>query len=1070
MRAKPQARVVPRVEVLEQRVVLDGGLGDAALITLGDAVGRARQIRSVPLRLGADRLTPGASGRTLIEIEIQPTEGSPFKAARFALLGPLGKAIDVAKVARGRGVVGHAELAPGNYLLRVRGRGVTTGDFVVRARLAADLNGDRQVDQTDALILARRDKARARAALDLNRDGRVNGLDRRAMKRSLGAASQSITIQVANKTGNADGSHPQFSNQQIYVAIYGKVPSLQDPVHNPGGWAYFDSTGKANSLWGPSGALMVVPTFTLAHAPNGIEVPRSQTVVSGQVYFGIGSPPILQVNTGVTGINVTNGGSGYSAASPPSVVLSGGASATAAIGGGTVTALHLLEGGSGYTTAPTVRLVGGGGSGATATAKVSGGAVRSVTITAPGRGYTSAPTVVFQGGGGTGARADAVITGQVSQVVLQSQGSGVSGTPNVLLVGGGGIGAAASPLIASGAVTNIVVTNGGSAYTSNSSVTLTGGGGKGASAAITLAGGKVTSIAVQNAGSGYTSAPNVTLVGGGGSGATAKATVVGGKITGFTVMNPGANYTGAPAVLLSGGGGQGGSGGAVVTGAIGAINVTNPGSGYTAAPTVKMSGGTGASATALIGRTITAINVTNPGSGYTAPPAVFIGGGANATATATVSGGAVQSLTVTNTGNGYATAPKVTLVAANGSGARAAATVAVLGVAAPSPSNPTDPNNSVYWDFAEFTMNSATNPDNINADLSQVDIVGIPHTLQLVARDGAKSPVRGVYPARFDLTNAFNAYVAKQKQPQFLPLLNQTGVGNHGVMRLLAPSDFVLPRVGVANAPKLVNYYDAYIQQVFKIGNTVTYQVPTPAPTTPAAATASLNGSGVGSVSMSNVGGGYLFAPLVSFGGGGGTGAKGVANFDAGTGTVTGVTVTDPGSGYTSAPAVNLRSPSFTFNGTVTRLGAGGPIVYQFQRADGGDPTPFHVYSPLNPPSWTYPAAYASWMVLANGGVFSDSANQFPTDPARASLLANIENQLVSSMSRGVALTSGPFYPSGGTANWYAGFLHQKSVSVGGYAYGFAYDDQGGNSTDLSMDKPRKLLITLGWRTALATS
>ena len=60
--------------------------------------------------------------------------------------------------------------------------------------------------------------------------------------------------------------------------------------------------------------------------------------------------------------------------------------------------------GSGYSTAPTVTISGGGGSGATAVANVSSGFVLGITMTATGSGYTSAPTVSF-GGPGTGATA-----------------------------------------------------------------------------------------------------------------------------------------------------------------------------------------------------------------------------------------------------------------------------------------------------------------------------------------------------------------------------------------------------------------------------------------------------------------------------------------------------------------------------------------------------------------------------------------------------------------------------------------------------------------------------------------
>ena len=63
--------------------------------------------------------------------------------------------------------------------------------------------------------------------------------------------------------------------------------------------------------------------------------------------------------------------------------------------GGFITIINVTFGGSGYTTAPTVTISGGGGSGATATAKVSGGVVTSITVDNPGSGYTSTPTVTI---------------------------------------------------------------------------------------------------------------------------------------------------------------------------------------------------------------------------------------------------------------------------------------------------------------------------------------------------------------------------------------------------------------------------------------------------------------------------------------------------------------------------------------------------------------------------------------------------------------------------------------------------------------------------------------------------
>lgn len=78
-------------------------------------------------------------------------------------------------------------------------------------------------------------------------------------------------------------------------------------------------------------------------------------------------------------------------------------------GNGQVSGFTISNGGSGYSTAPTVALTGGGGTGATAVAVLTAGVVTAIQIVNPGTGYTSAPSVGFSGGGGTGAAATSAI-------------------------------------------------------------------------------------------------------------------------------------------------------------------------------------------------------------------------------------------------------------------------------------------------------------------------------------------------------------------------------------------------------------------------------------------------------------------------------------------------------------------------------------------------------------------------------------------------------------------------------------------------------------------------------------
>ena len=70
-----------------------------------------------------------------------------------------------------------------------------------------------------------------------------------------------------------------------------------------------------------------------------------------------------------------------------------------------------------------------------------GGLIESVTVTNPGNSYTSAPTVTISGGGGTGATAVATIdstTKKITNIQIASPGSGYTGIPTVSVSGGGG--------------------------------------------------------------------------------------------------------------------------------------------------------------------------------------------------------------------------------------------------------------------------------------------------------------------------------------------------------------------------------------------------------------------------------------------------------------------------------------------------------------------------------------------------------------------------------------------------------------------------------------------------------
>jgi hypothetical protein len=83
--------------------------------------------------------------------------------------------------------------------------------------------------------------------------------------------------------------------------------------------------------------------------------------------------------------------------------------ATMSIIVGSVENFYNLVGGSGYTSAPTLTISGGGGSGATAACTTVGGVITNIYVTAGGAGYTSNPILTITGGGGSGASASVAI-------------------------------------------------------------------------------------------------------------------------------------------------------------------------------------------------------------------------------------------------------------------------------------------------------------------------------------------------------------------------------------------------------------------------------------------------------------------------------------------------------------------------------------------------------------------------------------------------------------------------------------------------------------------------------------
>jgi hypothetical protein len=217
--------------------------------------------------------------------------------------------------------------------------------------------------------------------------------------------------------------------------------------------------------------------------------------------------------------------------------------ATAAVANGFVIGVNLTDGGYGYTNIPQVRIIGGGGRGAQAVAVMSNGVVTAVNVLNAGYGYTSTPVV-------------AVAPPYISQPLLGSAAMTLLSFGD-LAVGGSyqlqrqqawywtNQGAS---FTSSGSTRTQMVA--GAAGTSSYRLVLTPAPSQ-AFATAQMVNGFLVGAAVTGGGSGYVSTPAVTIVGGGGRNATAVAGMSGGVVTGVAITSAGIGYTNTPTVRLA---------------------------------------------------------------------------------------------------------------------------------------------------------------------------------------------------------------------------------------------------------------------------------------------------------------------------------------------------------------------------------------------------------------------------------------------------------------------------------------------------------------------------------------
>ncbi len=319
-------------------------------------------------------------------------------------------------------------------------------------------------------------------------------------------------------------------------------------------------------------------------------------VVSGDATFPLCSAVCVDRTYSIA-VNIT----------PPALPEAGaGATATVAVGAnGAITGITITDPGSGYTADPNVTINSAAGTNTSATAVAhitTSGIVTSINVDAPSAGYT-APIVNISGGGAT-TDATATAYGGVDVITLDVPGSGYT-FPTVefdMPDGPNGVIAKAHA---------VCLEDNYAPATAGATVTITG-------------------VSVDDPGSGYSAAPNVRIHNGTlydpiacnpAAAAAARVEMMKSKDKGRFAPDASAapdapSAEVAPAATAVDCGAM-----ARATLAVQSVTVNTYGAGYTSAPTVVIGDPIGfttqAHATAMVDvGGVTSIDITNPGSGY----------------------------------------------------------------------------------------------------------------------------------------------------------------------------------------------------------------------------------------------------------------------------------------------------------------------------------------------------------------------------------------------------------------------------------------------------------------------
>ncbi|HEV3171662.1 MAG TPA: discoidin domain-containing protein [Actinocrinis sp.] len=129
------------------------------------------------------------------------------------------------------------------------------------------------------------------------------------------------------------------------------------------------------------------------------------------------------------------------------------------------------------------------------------------------------------------------------------------------------------------------------------------------------------------------------------------------------------------------------------------------------------------------------------------------------------------------------------------------------------------------------------------------------------------------------------------------------------------------------------------------------------------------------------------------------------------------------------------------------------------------DQAPYGIPSPGNDPAFQTGGAYANYFssyAAANGDTSDSTAQIFGcggTLAANPPLCAGL-NRHVAQLPTAQQSIPSNFYQAA-PANYYAQFWHQNAIN--NVQYGFPYDDDAGQSSDISVNNPQYMVVAVGW-------